>query len=409
MKKPTSLLRREKLKRQKERKNTAIKKHAPVQHTPIPHQIKSDDGYSSGEDEKEWVKKKSILETPLSPADFEKRLHIRDSRDGASASSSTYSFDISNLYELEPLRESFGQVLEKFNLIDERQGETIEEDIYEEEEEEIQEALSNKKLRKMKQVPVAQLKQFAKHPEVVEWEDSTAPDPYFLVKLKCVRNTIPVPKHWSRKRRYLAGKRGFIKPPFELPDFLKGLGITEKRQEILAADAKKTQKVKAREKVHPKLGRLPLDYEKLYDAFFKYQTKPHLSSYGDLYHEGKELQGKIREKRPGHLSDELRAALGMGPLTPPPWLFAMQRYGPPPPYPLMRIPGLNAPLPPGAQWGYHPGGWGKPPANLNELGSSSTGLDALITSDLQPKQSDPWGELEPEPVEEEEQDVDQSE
>ena len=27
----------------------------------------------------------------------------------------------------------------------------------------------------------------------------------------------------------------------------------------------------------------------------------------------------------------------------------------------MRIPGLNAPIPEGAQWGFHPGGWGRPP------------------------------------------------
>lgn len=56
----------------------------------------------------------------------------------------------------------------------------------------------------------------------------------------------------------------------------------------------------------------------------------------------------------------------------------MQRFGPPPSYPTLRIPGLNAPIPEGyvlftslvlvkltidlsAQWGFHPGGWGKPP------------------------------------------------
>ena len=30
---------------------------------------------------------------------------------------------------------------------------------------------------------------------------------------------------------------------------------------------------------------------------------------------------------------------------PPPWLVAMQRYGPPPSYPNLKIPGLNAPIP----------------------------------------------------------------
>jgi splicing factor 3B subunit 2 len=53
----------------------------------------------------------------------------------------------------------------------------------------------------------------------------------------------------------------------------------------------------------------------------------------------------------------------MAPLIPPPWLINMQRYGPPPSYPGLRIPGLNAPIPEGAQWGYHPGGWGKPPVD----------------------------------------------
>ena len=30
---------------------------------------------------------------------------------------------------------------------------------------------------------------------------------------------------------------------------------------------------------------------------------------------------------------------------PPPWLIAMQRYGPPPSYPNLKVPGLNAPIP----------------------------------------------------------------
>jgi splicing factor 3B subunit 2 len=41
----------------------------------------------------------------------------------------------------------------------------------------------------------------------------------------------------------------------------------------------------------------------------------------------------------------------------------MQRYGPPPSYPKLKVPGLNAPIPEGAQWGFHPGGWGKPPVD----------------------------------------------
>lgn len=40
---------------------------------------------------------------------------------------------------------------------------------------------------------------------------------------------------------------------------------------------------------------------------------------------------------------------------PPPWLIAMQRYGPPPSYPNLKIPGLNAPIPEACSFGYHAG------------------------------------------------------
>jgi splicing factor 3B subunit 2 len=63
------------------------------------------------------------------------------------------------------------------------------------------------------------------------------------------------------------------------------------------------------------------------------------------------------------LSRTLRDALGMASSSvPPPWLINMQRYGPPPSWPGLAIPGLNAPLPNAdCQYGFHPGGWGKPP------------------------------------------------
>lgn len=41
----------------------------------------------------------------------------------------------------------------------------------------------------------------------------------------------------------------------------------------------------------------------------------------------------------------------------------MQRYGPPPSYPNLKIPGLNAPIPDTCSFGYHAGGWGKPPVD----------------------------------------------
>ncbi len=41
----------------------------------------------------------------------------------------------------------------------------------------------------------------------------------------------------------------------------------------------------------------------------------------------------------------------------------MQRYGPPPTYPNLKIAGLNHPIPDGCAFGYHAGGWGKPPVD----------------------------------------------
>ena len=46
---------------------------------------------------------------------------------------------------------------------------------------------------------------------------------------------------------------------------------------------------------------------------------------------------QILNAKPGILSEELRTALGMGENTPPPWLINMQRYGPPPSYPDLRV------------------------------------------------------------------------
>jgi hypothetical protein len=50
---------------------------------------------------------------------------------------------------------------------------------------------------------------------------------------------------------------------------------------------------------------------------------------------------------------------------------SLQRYGPPPSYPHLKIPGLNAPIPEGASFGYHAGGWGKPPVDEVPLRLSS--------------------------------------
>ena len=92
--------------------------------------------------------------------------------------------------------------------------------------------LSKKKLKQMTRLSVAALKQLVNRPDVVEMHDVTARDPKLLVHLKATRNTVPVPRHWCAKRKYLQGKRGFEKPAFDLPDFIKRTGIQGMREAV---------------------------------------------------------------------------------------------------------------------------------------------------------------------------------
>ncbi|KAI6115397.1 hypothetical protein EDD17DRAFT_1808424 [Pisolithus thermaeus] len=267
--------------------------------------------------------------------------------------------------------------------------------------------LSKSKRRKMARLTIAELKQLVSKPEAVEWTDPTAADPRLLLHLKTYRNTVPVPAHWSAKRDYLQGKRGIEKPPFQLPSYIADTGIATMRDAIKEKEANMSLKAKTRERVQPKMGKMDIDYQKLHDAFFKHMTKPVVTGFGEMYYEGKEFETSLKHKRPGELSPELVEALSIPPLAPPPWLISMQRFGPPPSYPTLRIPGLNAPIPEGAQWGFHPGGWGKPP--LDEYNRPLYGdvfgvlPKVADTNAGEPVEKTPWGELEPEEEEEEEE------
>lgn len=75
--------------------------------------------------------------------------------------------------------------------------------------------------------------------------------------------------------------------------------------------------------MRPKMGKIDIDYHILHDAFFKFQTKPRLSVHGDVYHEGKEYEIKMRIYKPGRISPNLRHALGIPDSSPPPWLVNM--------------------------------------------------------------------------------------
>ena len=73
-----------------------------------------------------------------------------------------------------------------------------------------------------------------------------------LVHLKSIRNSIPVPKHWSQKRKFLQNKRGILKQPFKLPEFIEATGISKIRDNT--NNDKRALKIKMRERMQPKFG-----------------------------------------------------------------------------------------------------------------------------------------------------------
>ena len=300
--------------------------------------------------------------------------------------------------------------------------------------------MSNFRKKKLFRPSLALLKQYVMRPDLVEENDCNAPNPLLLIKMKSIRNTVPVPSHWSQKRKYLQGKRGYLKTPFKLPDYIESTGITKIRDARLDILNDKSLKQKQRERMRPKNTGMEINYSILHDAFFKHSYKPNMTTFGDVYYEGKEFEKRFKKHKPGYISDELKKALGLTPrykvispngalvqskkvdnetgevmwndittlkygtyviwdetigkkikinspvngwiwLTskdgkedilkrvdiedPPPWLINMQRFGPPPSYPDLKIPGLNAPIPPNKMYGFHDGQWGKPPVDEN--------------------------------------------
>ncbi|KAL4801423.1 hypothetical protein BDV18DRAFT_75144 [Aspergillus unguis] len=337
----------------------------------------------------------------------------------SAGSEPTVSFD-----QEDPLWQMYRDVAAKFDQVEEssHEAELPKPEVYfdddveiPEEEEERPPALSKRKRKELNKLSVAELKAMVRKPELVEWTDTSAPDPRLLIHIKAHRNVVPVPSHWSLKREYLSSKRGVEKPPFSLPKFIQETGIAEMRDAALEKQEQATLKQKQRERVQPKMGRLDIDYQKLYEAFFRFQTKPELTRYGEVYYEGKEFETNQRHLRPGEISAELKEALNMPPGAPPPWLINQQRYGPPPSYPALKIAGLNAPPPPGAMWGYHPGGYGKPPVDEHNrplYGGDIFGVlqPQQVMQQGEPVERDLWGELqEPELSEEESEDEEEEE
>ncbi|KAF1961505.1 splicing factor 3b [Byssothecium circinans] len=320
---------------------------------------------------------------------------------------------IADQYDFDnPLFEEYRSIFEKFRepTAEEAAKEDEKPEIYYEDddipdaddEEDTRMKLSKRQRKEMNKLSIAQLKAMVDKPELVEWTDVSSSDPRLLISIKGHKNVVPVPNHWSLKREYLSSKRGIEKPPFALPKFIQETGISEMREAVQTKDAEMTMRQKQRERVQGKIGKLDIDYEKLYDAFFRRQTKPEMTRYGEVYYEGKEFETSLVHLKPGVLSDELKDALGMTSGNPPPWLINQQRHGPPPSYPNLKIPGVNAPIPPGASWGFSPGQWGKPPMDEHThrpiwggdpLGQGIFTEQAASTQEGEPVERTIWGVL----------------
>lgn len=327
--------------------------------------------------------------------------------------------------ESNPLFDMYKEIMDKFEQEDKEDPalkEPEKPEVYYDDDDEIPEEdddsvpkLSKKKRKEQNKLSVAELKALVKKPETVDWTDTSASDPRLLVHIKAYRNVVPVPSHWSLKREYLSSKRGIEKAAFSLPKFIQETGIAEMRDAVLEKQDQASLKQKQRERVQPKMGKLDIDYQKLYEAFFRFQTKPELTRYGEVYYEGKEYETNLRHLRPGELSEDLKEALNIPPGAPPPWLINQQRFGPPPSYPALKIPGLNAPPPPGSAWGFHPGGYGKPPVDENNRPLYGGDIFGVLQPQQNAQLGEPvektlWGELlEPEEESEEEESEEEEE
>ena len=145
---------------------------------------------------------------------------------------------VSAAYDADAAASLFKDVFAKFASAEELTTDTVEEvatdapaaekatdDV--DEDEAPEKRLSRKQRKAMSRMTVAELKQVVARPEAVEAHDVTASDPRLLVFLKSYRNTVPVPRHWCHKRKFLQGKRGVEKKPFQLPEYIAQTGMRQ--------------------------------------------------------------------------------------------------------------------------------------------------------------------------------------
>jgi splicing factor 3B subunit 2 len=72
--------------------------------------------------------------------------------------------------------------------------------------------LSKRQKRLARRLDIAVLKQLVKRPELVDACDPASSDPFLLVHLKSQRNSVPIPRHWQQRRKYLQVRGSFSVP-----------------------------------------------------------------------------------------------------------------------------------------------------------------------------------------------------
>ncbi|GFS53153.1 retrovirus-related Pol polyprotein from transposon opus [Trichonephila inaurata madagascariensis] len=88
------------------------------------------------------------------------------------------------------------------------------------------------------------------------------------VKLKASSNIVLVPHYWNFKREYLQDKRGIGTLAWELPGFIKRIGVGKVRQSLREREDQETTKVKMRKRVGLKLRTHDISRDFLNVLFF---------------------------------------------------------------------------------------------------------------------------------------------